>query len=171
MGWSPLTSPSAVTRSCSRRAPISSSSVSMAPPTRACERNASSARSCDRRPRATRCSSSRSVILRAPFYGLPGSAWTNDEGLGQLVVERLAPPVEEGQPEPGEERHEREERECRAGNGPARCGSEPGAIHQPDAEEAPPGGPPVPEQREGGGVDQPQDQREGDARRQHRVQL
>src|SRR5215831_9922173 len=157
MGWSPLTSPRAVTRSCSRSEPISSNSVSMAPPTRACERSASSARSWDRSPRATRCSSSRSVIPRAAFYGLPGSAWTNDERLGELVVEGLTPPVEQGQPGPGEEGHERDQRQCRAGNGPTRGRSEPGAIHQPDAEEAPPGGPPVPEQGECGGVDQTDD--------------
>src|SRR5690242_9745651 len=171
MGWSPLTSPRAVTRSCSRSAPISRSSVSMAPPTSACERRASSARSWLRTPRATRCSSSRSVIAPADIVRRGGSAWTDDENLGQLVVEGLTSPVEEREPESGQERNEGEDGQGGSGDRPARRRCETGLVDQPDSEEAPARGPAVPEQGEGAGVDETEHQRERHARGEHGVQL
>ena len=86
-------------------------------------------------------------------------------------MERLSAPVEEGEPETGEEGHEGDHRQRRPGDGAPRCGSEPGPVHQPDAEEAASRRPPVPEQREDRGVDEAQHQRQGDARGQHGVEL
>src|SRR6185295_18646532 len=171
MGWSPLTSPRAVTRSCSRSAPISRRRVSIAPPTRACERKASSARSWLKRPRVTRCSSSRSVIAPLAILRRGGSAGTDDERLGQLVVEGLTPPVEEGEPESGEERDEGDDGEGGSGDGPTRGRCESGLVDQPDAEEPAPGCPAIPEEREGARVDETEHQCECHARGEHGVQL
>src|SRR5215469_17812843 len=100
-------------------------------------------------------------MLFQPFGHSPGailgrdaSAWADDERLGQLVMERLTAPVEQGEPETGEEGDEGDDGQDRAGDGPARGGRESGPVHETDAEEAPPGGAAVPEQGESGGVDQ-----------------
>ena len=57
-------------------------------------------------------------VLFQPFghapgaiLGRAGSAWTDDEGLGQLVVKGLPPSVEEGEPESGQERDEGDDRQ------------------------------------------------------------